>query len=229
MSLDHQRLLDEQVEYYRARAAEYDEWFLRQGRYDRGEEHKRRWFAEVATVETALAAAAPYGDVLELACGTGLWTRHLVRQARSLTAVDASTEVLEINRARVGDPRVTYVQANLFEWEPPARYDFVFFGFWLSHVPPDRFASFWRFVGRTLRPGGRAFLVDSLAEREATARDQHWETDGIVERRLNDGRAFRIVKIFYDPSSLGAQLAGLGWKTDVTATPSFFVYGSVHR
>jgi hypothetical protein len=29
-------LLKQQLEYYRARAGEYDQWFLRQGRYDRG-------------------------------------------------------------------------------------------------------------------------------------------------------------------------------------------------
>ena len=34
-------LIKQQIEYYRARASEYDEWFLRQGRYDRGEEHRR--------------------------------------------------------------------------------------------------------------------------------------------------------------------------------------------
>lgn len=29
-------ILREQIDYYRSRAAEYDEWFLRTGRYDRG-------------------------------------------------------------------------------------------------------------------------------------------------------------------------------------------------
>ena len=31
-----ERLLQEQVDYYRARAGEYDEWFFRTGRYDLG-------------------------------------------------------------------------------------------------------------------------------------------------------------------------------------------------
>ncbi len=30
------RILEEQKAYYRARAAEYDEWFYREGRYDHG-------------------------------------------------------------------------------------------------------------------------------------------------------------------------------------------------
>jgi hypothetical protein len=39
-------ILQEQVQYYRERASEYDEWFFRQGRYDRGEEHRQQWFSE---------------------------------------------------------------------------------------------------------------------------------------------------------------------------------------
>ena len=39
--------LQEQVDYYRARASEYDEWFYRIGRYDRGSEINQRWFNEV--------------------------------------------------------------------------------------------------------------------------------------------------------------------------------------
>jgi hypothetical protein len=33
-------ILQEQIQYYRDRAAEYDEWFFRQDRYDRGGEHR---------------------------------------------------------------------------------------------------------------------------------------------------------------------------------------------
>ena len=96
-------LLTEQLDYYRARAGEYDRWWNREGRFDRGEEANARWFAEAAELEGVLERFDPRGDVLELACGTGLWTRHLVGYADTLTAVDGSEEVLAINRARVGD------------------------------------------------------------------------------------------------------------------------------
>ena len=52
--MDERALLQEQVDYYRARAGEYDEWFFRQGRYDRGPAHRDSWLAEVAIVEAAL-------------------------------------------------------------------------------------------------------------------------------------------------------------------------------
>jgi hypothetical protein len=71
MSID---LRQQQIEYYRERASEYDEWFFRQGRYDRGEVHREQWFAEIAEVKSALLATKPSGNILELACGTGLCT-----------------------------------------------------------------------------------------------------------------------------------------------------------
>jgi SAM-dependent methyltransferase len=77
---------------------------------------------------------APTGDVLELACGNGGFTRELVRHARTVTAIDASPRMLERNRREVGDSSVTYVSADIFDWQPDRRYDAVFFGFWLSHV-----------------------------------------------------------------------------------------------
>jgi len=41
---DLEPVLLEQVAYYRARAGEYERWWLRQGRYDRGPVATRRWF-----------------------------------------------------------------------------------------------------------------------------------------------------------------------------------------
>ena len=157
-----ENILQEQIAYYRARAGEYDQWFLRQGRYHRGPEASARWFAEAAQVEAALEGFAPKGRVLEMACGTGLWTRHLVRHAESVTALDASPEVLEINQARVQDPKVRYAEADLLNWTPDGVYDTVFFSFWLSHVPPERFEAFWTLVQGCLAPGGRVFFIDSL-------------------------------------------------------------------
>lgn len=187
------QLLSEQVQYYRERAAEYDEWFLRQGRYDRGPEHRAEWFREVALIEQALRETVPPGDVLELACGTGLWTRHLAERHSRIIAMDTSPESVAINRRRVGLNTVNYVVADVFSWVPPvARFDVVFFAFWLSHVPPGRFDEFWTTVRTAIKPQGRAFFIDSLLEQTSSARDlDPLDESGTVRRRLNDGREFR--------------------------------------
>lgn len=231
-------LLREQMAYYRARASEYDEWFLRQGRYDHGPEANARWFAEVDVVAAALDRFAPTGDVLELAAGTGIWTQRLRRTAAHLTAVDASPETLAINRERLSagsaqgssTGSVEYVVADLFSWQPQQAYDSVFFGFWLSHVPPNRFRAFWSMVQSALKPGGRVFFVDSRYHPEGTAHDHTLGAadDTTLSRRLNDGRTYRIVKVFHQPAALTSQLAALGWTAAISLTPTYFLYGSAH-
>ncbi|HEX6750946.1 MAG TPA: class I SAM-dependent methyltransferase [Longimicrobium sp.] len=220
-------LIEQQKEYYRARAGEYDEWFERTGRYDRGPDHRARWFAEVDEVRAALEGFRPAGRVLELACGTGWWTEQLVRWADEVTAVDASEEVLELNRRRVDDGRVRRERADIFAWRPDGAYDVVFFSFWLSHVPPERFAAFWEMVRGALAPGGRVFFVDSLRTELSTATDHRLSDEGdvVLERKLNDGRRFHIYKVFYETGDLQRQLEALGWRADVRATESFFLYG----
>ena len=230
--MDERQIVEGQIAYYRARADEYDQWFLRQGRYDQGPEHRARWFQELAIVETALREEVRDADVLELACGTGLWTRHLAETNARVVAVDASPEVLAINRARVRSANVEYVEADIFSWKPTGTFDVVFFSFWLSHVPPGQFDAFWDGVRVALRPGGRAFFVDSLLEQSSTARDHGLlDQSGVVRRRLNDGREFEIVKVFYDPAELEHRLLQRGWSGWVRAAGTFFLHGLVraHR
>jgi 2-polyprenyl-3-methyl-5-hydroxy-6-metoxy-1,4-benzoquinol methylase len=166
--------------------------------------------------------------VLELACGTGLWTRCLAEDNVRIVAVDASPEVIAINRERVGSANVEYQIADIFSWAPAAKFDVVFFSFWLSHVPPARFDSFWTSVRAALRPGGQAFFIDSVLEQTSSARD-HGPIDGsgMVRRKLNDGREFDVVKVFYEPAVLERRLAELGWRGWVRSTSKFFLYGSM--
>jgi len=219
---------NEQVAYYCVRAGEYDEWFRRAGRYDRGPEANARWAEEIGLVSEALAAFNPAGNVLELAAGTGWWTERLARYAAGLTAVDASPETLAVNKRKRGDAPVRYIKADLFDWQPDRQYDVVFFSFWLSHVPPERFDAFWRLVRSCLKPNGRVFFLDSRYEGTSTAADHHLEGEDATttRRRLNDGREFRIVKVFYRPDELAARLATLGWDVAVQTTPTYFLYGT---
>lgn len=225
--IDSEAFLQDQIAYYRARAGEYDEWFLRQGRYDRGAEENHHWFADVAHLCQALESFKPTGRVLELACGTGLWTEQLLRHANQITAVDAAPEVLKVNQQRLQSDRVQYVQADLFTWRPVQTFDVIFFSFWLSHVPAQRFADFWQMVAHALADHGRIFFIDSRHVESSTATDHQLApaASQVQERRLNDGRSYQIVKIFYDPPQLQRDLAQLGWHFTISTTDTYFLYG----
>ena len=204
-------LLSEQRRYYSARAAEYDDWWFRRARYELGADVRDAWFADVAELEAELDRFDPAGDVLELAAGTGIWTSRLQRYADRVTAVDAAPEVLERNRARVGaSAAVDHVLADVFEWDPPRTFDVCFFSFWLSHVPRVRFAEFWQLVGRALTPEGRVFLIDNA--RTGDPRHTLSVSGEVARRTLADGREFEIVKRFWAPAELEAELSPLGWR-----------------
>jgi SAM-dependent methyltransferase len=173
----------------------------------------------------ALDAFRPAGSVLELACGPGVWTRQLLRHASDVTAVDASPEMLAIAASRVPDGApVRFVEADLFTWEPDRRYDVVFMGFWLSHVPAGRFASFWALVAAALAPRGRVFFVDDFYR----APDELIEgpASSVIQRRTPDGTAYRIVKVPHEPADLERQLRELGWDITVTPTAGPFIWGA---
>ncbi len=219
-------ILQEQIDYYRARAGEYDEWFYRVGRYDHGPEHNQQWFDEARYVMGALNAIGPVTHALELACGTGIWTEQLLKISQQITALDASPEVIALNRARLNADNITYEQVDLFQWEPAQQYDLVCFGFWLSHVPPEQLDPFLGKVARALRPGGHLFLVDSRRAAASSAKDHAaYEPESVFHtRKLNDGREFTIYKVFYEPDALRAKLKAVGLDANVQETPHYFIF-----
>jgi demethylmenaquinone methyltransferase/2-methoxy-6-polyprenyl-1,4-benzoquinol methylase len=213
-------LLGEQKRYYAERAEEYDDWWYRRGRYELVPDALARWQADIAEAEAALETLAPLGCVLELAAGTGIWTRKLVQLAARVVAVDANEETLALNTTEAD-----LVRADVFEWEPPEQFDLVSFSFWLSHVPEERFDEFWSLVRSALAPGGRVFLVDSGAGDTAhTGTDQaDWEET----RSLSDGRTFRIVKRRWGPVELAEAVARLGFELELHDTANgHFLYGA---
>ena len=229
MGEDDDTLLSEQRSFYRARAPEYDEWWQRQGRYQRGKDAEAEWHRQVAVIDSALTAFNATGNVLEMAGGTGWWTQRLERTAENLTVVDASPEVLALNRARVRRKDVSYEVADLFEWRPDRSYDVVFFSFWLSHVPRSRFGDFWSLVRSCLAPGGRVFLIDNRDDPvpQSGIRDPYVVQYGpdVHLRQLNDGSRYRVVKVMYEPVELQSLLEAAGWQAGVEAT-RWFIYGS---
>ena len=223
---DRDALVEEQIAYYRARAGEYDDTMRQLGRYASlgggvagrsGEQDGR----DVAIVLEALDAMRPFDAVLELASGTGWWTQWLAQHGRRVTAVDAAEEMLALNRERVKATNVKYIAADIFEWKPNRKFDLVFFAFWLSHVPHDRFAAFWQLVGDSLALHGRVFFVDELDTEEARGQETRVGGDAVL-RTLEDGRQFRAVKVFYQPSELEAKLRTLGWNVDVHHAGSLY-------
>ena len=205
-------VLADQVDYYRRRAGEYDVTAY-------GDVAAAR-----ARIARLVAEMRPAGRVLEIACGTGLWTEALAGLADTVTAIDAAPEAVEIARARVRSANVSLEVADVFSWDPGTRFDVIFFSAWLSHVPMSRFEQFWQSLRGLLAGGGRVLFVDEHVDE---CEKEAYVVGGaeIVERRLRDGSTFRVIKNFVDPDRLELRLRGLGWDCAIRRDGSDWVYG----
>lgn len=191
-------VLAEQVGYYRRRASEYDATAY--GDVEAARERIARLVGQMN----------PSGRVLEIACGTGLWTEAIAGLADTVTAIDAAPEAVAIARERVGPGNVTFQVADVFTWTSADRYNVIFFSAWLSHVPAARLEGFWQMLRGLLAEGGRVLFIDEHVDESGK---EAWVPGAgeIVERRLRDGTKFRIVKNFVDPQEWQDRLRDLGW------------------
>ena len=217
----------EMLAYYEARAPEYDDWYLRRGRYERGPVHDAAWNAELDLAGRWLDALPIHGEIVELAAGTGWWSPLLASKG-VLSLYDAATAPLELARERlVAHGLRAHLHVRDAWAEPDRQVDTVFTGFWLSHVPRDRLAAFLGVIRRWLKPGGTFAFIDSRFDPQSSAADHPRPTDDAAVRRLDDGREFTIVKVYYEPGELEVALRGAGFEdAAVSATGRFFLTGS---
>lgn len=218
---------NEMRRYYAARAGEYDDWYLRRGRYTRGPLHDLAWQADLETAADWLDSQETGAEIVELAAGTGWWSPILARKGE-LWLYDAVAEPLERARERLVAHRL---RAHLHlgdAWaEPDRQVDTLFTGFWLSHVPRVRLVEFLGVTRRWLRPGGHFLFIDSRRDPQSGAVDQPASSEpDVSRRRLADGREFRIPKVHYEVDELVEALLAAGYATaEVTTTARFFLLG----
>lgn len=212
MSDPVRELLDDQIAYYRARAEEYDRTSTPED--DRYAPHADRIRAEMRSLNLR-------GRVLEIAAGTGQWTGLLAETAADLVALDSSPEMLALNRARTAGRGIRFVVGDAFALAATHDHDVVFFGFFLSHVPPERFEAFWTTVEGLLAPGGRVVFVDE-GRHEDWVEDWVDPSSGVVRRTLLDGSVHRAVKVLWDAPGLAGRLTALGWNASVIPSGPFY-------
>ncbi|HLY15032.1 MAG TPA: class I SAM-dependent methyltransferase [Candidatus Limnocylindrales bacterium] len=214
--------------YYAARAPEYDDWYLRRGRYSRGPVHDLAWNADLDAATVWLDALPLHGEIVELAAGTGWWSTLLAGKG-VLSIYDAVEPPLDRARERLlAHGLRAHIHVRDAWTEPDRPVDALFCGFWLSHVPRARLAEFLGLARRWLKPGGTFAFIDSRPDPHSGAVDQAVSAEAeISERRLADGREFRVVKVFWQPAELEAALLAAGFATArVTTTARFFLLGS---
>ncbi|HLB44776.1 MAG TPA: methyltransferase domain-containing protein, partial [Candidatus Limnocylindrales bacterium] len=212
--------------YYAARAGEYDDWYLRRGRYSRGPIADMAWAADLDAATLWLDGLDLHSEIVELAAGTGWWS-PLLAQKGTVWLYDAVEEPLDRARERLlAHGLAAHIHVRDAWAEPDRQVDALFCGFWLSHVPRARLGEFLAICRAWLKPGGRFAFIDSRRDPESGATDHPLPADDMSVRRLDDGREFEIVKVYWQSEELEHALSEAGFvDTHVTTTSRFFLLG----
>lgn len=176
--------------YYARRAHEYERIY-----------HRPALRGEYAALFRWIGEALRDLDVLEIACGTGYWTRPLSEVARSVLATDAVDDVLDVARAkRYPRGNVQFLQLDAFELPGAdlgrATFPAALAAFWWSHLTLDRRTTFLASLHTRLASGATVVLTDNLyVEGVSTPLSRRDGTGNTYQLRgLDDGTSFEIVK-----------------------------------
>jgi ubiquinone/menaquinone biosynthesis C-methylase UbiE len=180
--------------YYSKRAAEYEKVYQKPERQ-----------AELAWLRNRIPELLRNRTVLEVACGTGYWTQHIAKSARSVYACDINEPVLEIAREKGLSKKVHFFRADAVSLEGvPAGCDAAFAGFWWSHVKKSGIERFVANLAARLEPGAQVVVLDNTftnwSSTPLSRRDEEGNTYQM--RKLENGDAFEILKNFPTPEEL---------------------------
>lgn len=189
--------------YYAARAREYERIFAKPERQ-----------ADLRKLEDKIPALLAGKRVLEVACGTGYWTQHIVRTAQSILATDLTEETLAVARTKdLPQQKVRYATADAFSLpvnEGP--FDGAYAGFWWSHLRQSECRAFLDSLRPCLAPGAIVVLMDNLYVEGNSTPIARTDAEGNTwqQRKLDSGAVHEVLKNFPTEAQLEDAIKGIG-------------------
>ena len=199
------------IAYYAARAAEYDDVYLKPERQD-----------DIASLSLILRSLLAGHSVLEVACGTGFWTEKIAVTASHVHATDVNDSVLEIASAKLRcQPNVTIARDDAFVLRTAAGvFSAGFAGFWWSHLRKgEQLSQFLDSLHARLEPGALVVFADNRYVEGSSLPITREDADGNTyqNRRLNDGTEHEVLKNFPGEMECREALQGRGGMLDFRA------------
>jgi demethylmenaquinone methyltransferase/2-methoxy-6-polyprenyl-1,4-benzoquinol methylase len=175
--------------YYAQRALVYERVY-----------HKPERQADLRAMEAWLPGPFAERTVLEVACGTGWWTPHGARDAHSWLATDVNAETMAVAQAKAMPPNVRFATVDAYTFAPieGQRFNGAFAGFWWSHVPLSRLATWLDTLHARLDPGARIVMLDNRFVAGSSTAIARRDGDGNTyqQRTLDDGSMHEVLKNF---------------------------------
>jgi SAM-dependent methyltransferase len=177
------------ADYYERRAPDYDAVYAKPERQ-----------ADLALLQRAIPPLLSDRQVLEVAAGTGYWTRFFAATARSVRATDYNPAPLAIAaRRRYRRDNVQFERADAYALDQlTGEFDAAFVGFWWSHVLLADIDRFLQGLCARLAPGSPVVIVDNRYVEGSNHAITRTDGDGNTYQRrmLSDGSAHDVLKNF---------------------------------
>lgn len=195
-------MADDMIRYYALRAAEYEKIYEKPERQE-----------ELSVLRRRIEDDFVGEDVLEIACGTGYWTKHVSVGARSIMATDINREVLDIARSKAYPGcHVSFLEADAYYLpQQEKRFTAAICAFWLSHVRRDRIRGFLEDLHTRLRPNALVLLTDNVFAEGSSTPVSRIDTEGntFQLRTLSDGTQIEVLKNFFTYEELSGFVQGI--------------------
>lgn len=185
--------------YYAQRANDYELV------YDKPERQ-----ADLAILKRSVRDVLAGHDVLEVACGTGYWTREIAATAASVLATDINQAVIDVALTKnLPADKVTYALDDAFDLKADGAFTACFGGFWWSHVKRDQQDAFFARLREMLGKDALVVLLDNVYVEGSSISIARTDLEGNTHqiRRLPSGERYEVVKNFPSDSSLRKRLS----------------------
>lgn len=182
-------------EYYSKRAKEYDQVYHR-NIPDRIQEQKY--------IGKKINNLFKGKYVIELACGTGYWTKYLIGSATKILATDISQEMLEIATARIRDKSIQFLISDAYSL-PMSKPLFTgaMSNFWFSHIPKTKIKKFLTTLHQGLAKNSLVVFVDNVYNKEMGGELTAKKNGNSYKiRKLTNGKTYIILKNYYSKEKL---------------------------
>ncbi|HYV95339.1 MAG TPA: class I SAM-dependent methyltransferase [Chitinophagales bacterium] len=187
-------------EYYHRRASHYDSLYHR--------EERKEALDEAAKILQQIFSGK---EVLEIACGTGYWTKEISLTSKSIHATDINDAMLAIAYKRnYPKNNVTFERADFNSLNPGHRFEALFGGFIWSHIPVEELDPFIQQMHNYVQHDGTVVFIDNNFVEGSNTPISHEDKSGNTYqlRTLPDGETFSIVKNFPDEKFIQRKLEG---------------------
>jgi len=190
--------------YYAQCASSYDAVYEQEDRQD-----------DLETLQEAVAELLQGHKVLELACGSGYWTQFISIGAASVTAIDASPEMLALAAERDIDPDVVtfaHGDARSLDTVPAGQFTACFAAGWWSHVGRAEQDKYLALLRSKLGKDALLVLLDSNQVEGVSVPIARTDADGNTYqfRTTPAGERLEIMKNYPTDSWLRKRLSTAG-------------------